>query len=82
MLILCVAAAGGVGVGEGVVGAGFESLPHAAKVSPATRTRAYRSDMPGAGCKGAAHRDRAVSGLFEIGKQQRAFEKLNAFQNA
>ena len=69
MLILCVAPAGGVGVGVGgvgVAGAGVE-LPHAAKLSPATRTRAYRSDMPGSGCKAVAHRDRRFPACFESG---------------
>jgi len=45
-LTITTAVVGGVGVG-----AGFESLPQAAKVSPATRTRAYRSDMRAAAAK-------------------------------
>jgi hypothetical protein len=38
--------------------------------------------MHGSGCKAVAHRDRAISGLFGIRKRQRAFEKLNSFQDA
>jgi hypothetical protein len=53
MLILVAPEGCGVGAGVGVelgAGAGFELL-HAARLSPATRTRAYRSDMPAAAAK-------------------------------
>ena len=40
MVIVVEAAGGGVGAGGVGVGAGFESLPHAARLSPATRTSA------------------------------------------